>query len=520
MGDLFPPPGSDAERRDFVALQERLRPLYERVFPERLEPRTVVVLPSLTFDHTVIERISGLPHYEERLLCMVMLLRLPRTRVIYLTSTPLHASIVDYYLHLLTGVPSSHARRRLVTISCHDATQRDLTAKLLERPRLLERIREAIGDPASAHLSCFTVGEEERTLAVRLGIPIYGCDPDLADLGSKSGSREVFREAGVPLADGRERLRDVRDAAEALAEIKTRDRSLRRAVVKLEEGVSGEGNAVFSFDGAPEGPQLRRWIEDALPGTLRFESDGMTWECYAAKYGEMGGIVEAWLEGDRKVSPSGQGRVDPLGRFEMISTHDQILGGPSGQVFKGCTFPARPDYRMEIQEITRRVGEVLARRGALGRFGVDVVSTPTADGWDHRAIEINLRKGGTTHPYRTLQFLTDGRYDAESATFRIPSGEERSYFATDNLHRDEYRRLTPEDLVDLVVDHELHFHGATQCGVVFHMIGALAGYGKLGMVCVARTTEDAEALHDDTVRLLDRAAGYGVEGEPRAVRPR
>ncbi len=515
MSSPIPTPGSPEEHKAFAALQARLPALYQRVFPHRLEPRTVVVLPSLTFDSAVIERLTGLPHYEERLLCMLMLLRLPRTRVIYLTSTPLHSSIVDYYLHLLTGVPSSHARRRLVTISCHDATQRTLTSKLLERPRLMDRIREAIGDPHDAHLSCFTVNAEERTLAVQLGIPIYGCDPALADLGSKSGSREIFREAGVPLPDGRERLRDVGDVAEALAELRGRDPELRRAVVKLEEGVSGEGNAVFRFEGAPSGgPGLQRWIEESLPKDLRFESDGMNWDLYSSKYAEMGGIVEAWLEGDRKTSPSGQGRIDPLGSFEMISTHDQILGGPSGQVFKGCTFPAAADYRLDIQDITRRVGEVLAKRGALGRFGVDVVSVPRGTGWEHRAIEINLRKGGTTHPFQTLEFLTDGRYDEETGTFRIPTGQERAYFATDNLYKAEYRRLTPVDLVDVVVDHELHFHGATQNGVVFHMLGALAGYGKLGMVCVDETTEKAEAMYDDTVQLLDRAAAEGMpEGD-------
>src|SRR3712207_8283297 len=42
-----------------------------------------------------------------------------------------------------------------------------------------------------------------RSLAVRLGIPLYGNDPKLNYLGTKSGSREVFRQAAVPLPDGR-----------------------------------------------------------------------------------------------------------------------------------------------------------------------------------------------------------------------------------------------------------------------------------------------------------------------------
>ena len=50
----------------------------------------------------------------------------------------------------------------------------------------------------------------------------------------------------------------------------------------------------------------------------------------------------------------------------------------------------------------------------LGRFAVDfVVVRDGAGAWTPYAIELNLRKGGTTHPFLTLQFLTDGRYDPE-----------------------------------------------------------------------------------------------------------
>ena len=72
-------------------------------------------------------------------------------------------------------------------------------------------------------------------------MPIYGCDPDLASLGSKSGSREVFRAAGVALPEGAERLRDEDDVIDALTDLKRTLPDLARAAVKLEEGTSGEG---------------------------------------------------------------------------------------------------------------------------------------------------------------------------------------------------------------------------------------------------------------------------------------
>lgn len=502
---LLPAPWPD-ERAAFADLQAGFRGQFERVFPDRLAPRTVVVVPSLSLPPEELAKIDGVHHYEERMLFTLMLLRLPHTRLVFITSQPVAPGIVDYYLHLLPGIPAVHAKERLTMLACHDASPVPLTRKVLDRPRLLRRVREAIPDAGAAHLTCFNATALERTLAVRLGTPLYACDPDLAHLGTKSGSRKTFRAAGVALPDGAEDLRDLDAAADALVALKGRAPDLRRAVVKLDEGFSGEGNAVFSFEGAPR-QGLAAWVRRELPRRLRFEAATETFEHYAASFATMGGVVEAFVEGEWKASPSVQCRIDPTGRASVISTHDQVLGGPSGQVFLGCTFPAAAAYRQALHDAGQRVADRLSAEGVLGRFGVDFVSVPDGDGWRHVAIEINLRKGGTTHPFDMLEYLTDGAYDAATGLYRTPSGEPRAYVATDNLVRQAYRGLTPRDLIDLAVDHRLHFHGATQEGVVFHLIGALSEFGKVGLLCIGRTPARARQFYDDTVRVLDAAAG-------------
>src|ERR671910_1359420 len=293
----MPEPGSAEELRRFAQIQKRLAPLAERLVADPRIPQTVVVVPSLTLDLEELAKIPGVHHYEERLLCMLMLLRMPRTHLGFVTSQQVPTAIVDYYLHLLPGVPLRHARGRLTLLSCHDSSDVPLTQKILDRPRLLERIKGAIADPESAHLSCFNSTALERSLAVRLGIPLYGNDPELNGLGTKSGSREVFREAGVPLPDGFEHLRDEQDITDAVVELKRRQPGLRRAAIKLDEGFSGEGNAVFPYDGGPEGRDLARWVRDELPRRIKFEAEGETWEHYGRKFEEMGGVVECWVEG-------------------------------------------------------------------------------------------------------------------------------------------------------------------------------------------------------------------------------
>ncbi len=144
--------------------------------------------------------------YEERYLFLLLLLRQPKARLIYVTSQPILPSVVDYYLDLLPGVIPSHARPRLFTVPVLDGTPRPLSIKLLERPRLLERIRALIPDPHRAHMVPYNTTELERDLAVRLGIPMYGADPRHFPLGTKSGCRRLFEEEGVPHPMGVENL--------------------------------------------------------------------------------------------------------------------------------------------------------------------------------------------------------------------------------------------------------------------------------------------------------------------------
>jgi len=323
----------------------------------------------------------------------------------------------------------------------------------------------------------------------------------------------VFRAAGVKMPFGFERLATPDDMARGLAEIYRREPTARRAVVKLNEGFSGEGNAIFKFGGFdPSDSGLEHAILDRLPTGLFYEAPGENWDAFSTKYLEMGGVVEAFVEGDNKTSPSAQCRVNAIGQAQVISTHDQVLGGPSGQVFLGCTFPANGAYRLEIQASAARVAEALAGRGVIGRFGIDYVSVKTDAGWEHSAIEINLRKGGTTHPFLTLKFLTAGEYHLQDGLFYAPSGKPKYYFATDTIQEDRYKGLLPEDLVDIAVYHGLHFHGPTERGVVFHLIGALSEFGKVGVVAIGDNLQQAKFLYKQTLQVLDQETGVRGRG--------
>jgi hypothetical protein len=500
--DLTP----EQELAAFEALKPRMLELWSAMTGANNDHCTSVVVPSLTLDQEELRKLAGVSFYEERLLFLLIRLRNPRAHMVYVTSQPVHPVILEYYLHLLAGVPASHARARLTMLCAYDASPRPLTQKILERPRLVQRIRNALPDQNRAYLTVFNSTPLERKLAVLLGIPLNGLDPELSYHGTKSGSRKAFREAGVPLPAGSEDLRDERDVEHALVELRHRRPRMRRAVVKLNESFSGEGNALFTYppgaDHAEIGPALAG-IETAVATE--------TPEQYFEKFRRMGGVVEEFIEAPEKTSPSSQFRTGPRGEVVPISTHDQILGGRSGQIYLGCSFPARDAYRMTITEMGRRVGHVLASKGCVSRYGVDFLAFRQHhdEPWQVVALEINLRVVGTTHPFLALHFLTGGELDNATGHFISLGGRTKFYRATDNLRADRYRTILPEDLIDIVTDNGLHYSHRTESGVLFHLIGALSEFGKLGLTVIANSPEEVDDLYTRALTILDAETAYG-----------
>ncbi|MFY9549583.1 MAG: hypothetical protein WAU32_00400 [Thermoanaerobaculia bacterium] len=143
--DLTP----ECEIAEFERLKPRLRDLWSALSAREEEPYTSVVIPSLTLDQSELSKLEGASFYEERLLFLLIRLRNPQAHMVYVTSQPIHPLILEYYFQLLAGIPASHARSRLTLLCANDASPRSLTEKILERPRLIQRIRYGIRDPSA-----------------------------------------------------------------------------------------------------------------------------------------------------------------------------------------------------------------------------------------------------------------------------------------------------------------------------------------------------------------------------------
>src|SRR5207249_1710917 len=207
---------------EFDQLQKKLVPLWKSIERLNQDPQTIVVVPSMSID--AIGSGAVMQAYEERFLFLLLLLRQPRARLIYVTSQTILPSIIDYYLGLLPGVIPSHARQRLFLISPLDLSVRPLSDKLLDRPRLMERIRSLIM---------------------------------------------------------------------AITQMRAKKPLIRQVLAKLNEGVSGEGNAVIDLSGlpAPGDSKEKAMLEERLRA-MQFELAGVTYESYMKKLQERKGVVE------------------------------------------------------------------------------------------------------------------------------------------------------------------------------------------------------------------------------------
>jgi len=103
-----------------------------------------------------------------------------------------------------------------------------------------------------------------------------------------------------------------------------------------------------------------------------------------------------------------------------------------------------------------------------------------------------------------------GRYYVQEATLigmsLLPS---IAYKATDNLYSPRYRGLLPEDLVDLLTVNKLHYSHGTESGVLFHLIGALSEFGKLGLTAIANSPAQVDEIYAHTLEVLDKETAYG-----------
>lgn len=458
--------------------------------PFELNTGTMVVIPSLTLPADELKDVAGIQFYEERLLFLLLQLAKPNARLIFISTSEISPEIIDYYLDFLPD--KTTARDRLALIAVGDTGQQPLTAKLLAHEEKIVSVRNFVQAYGKAYLLPFVVTTKEEELAARLGIPIYGMPSDAAHLGGKIGGRRVARIAGVPVIDGIDNIRMPEDIKVAFNRLCGQDTD--RAVLKLNDSFSGMGNVILSSRSVDAEIQVAEGLWALLP-------QGVTsWDDYLSRLFARRGVMELMVEGPL-TAPSVQMLVKPGRVPEVISTHDQILGGMANQLYLGCAFPANGQYRDKIIKYGQMIADVLAEEGVVGVFSVDfLVSQPYGEVYFG---EINLRLGGTTHPFEICRDLTKAAYDAITGLLMSASGP-RYYVASDNVQDHKLIGKSPADVLKLMSETGLLFDDSRLAGITMHQMGSLPDSGKLGVCSIAASAEEARSAFQSALEALRR----------------
>jgi len=165
----------------------------------------------------------------------------------------------------------------------------------------------------------------ERQLSKELSIPIFGSD-DLTHehWGSKSGSREIFAQVDIPHPRGVDLSHSSEELVQKIANL-YRLKPVHKMVVKLDQGFSGQGNALLDLSSLNQNT-IKQSILQAL-SNMTFSTPNGTWRWFQERINDMGAIAEEFYEGEDPKCPSVQGCISMNGKVQLLSTHEQVMNG-------------------------------------------------------------------------------------------------------------------------------------------------------------------------------------------------
>lgn len=481
----------------------------ERVFQQIYEGQehTVIVLPSLSFDREHIGKIKGVEHYETRSLWSILLGQNPQCNIIYLSSCPITQEAIQH-LKSYMNPQCFEQRVRFYSLNTDPQDPTPLTQKILDRPKVQKDIMEMTQGQV-AFIKTFIAGPLEFKLAKNLNIPVAAGNPHTLALQSKSAQKEIFLKESINHARGLENICSKAQAIEAMIQLKIESPEAQKMLLKLDFGVSGIGIGILSwhtkdrhFFKLTEQEQKRRASQ--VLEHIEFLSPEMQEKAFYSKIHE-GAVLELFLEGEEKTSPSCQAYILPSGKVKILSTHEQILDS-NGVKYLGSLFPAKSTYRKALVTMTKQIGQSLKSQGVCGPFSVDFLCIKNRAEFTPYAIEVNIREGGTTHPYFTSKLLTHSRYCTEEGVLKK---NDRSFYyqSNDNFNHESFVGLDAGELLHFLKDRKLLFDYESQSGAVLHLVGALKNYGKFGYTCIGESRDHCQKLANslqNTVREFAR----------------
>ncbi|KVR18400.1 hypothetical protein WK13_07970 [Burkholderia ubonensis] len=472
--------------------------------------RTIVFIPSISFDGLTKKYLIGLNCFEERNLYYLACLTNPNTRFIAVLSSTVEDAFIDYcvdHASCARGIDSGLLRDRFDIVRVPTIGDEHLSHALFRQPAILESLQQRIRRAANPIIDFWLVSPEEIRLASALNCPYYGLPDSALQFDNKSNARDLFREIGLHIPDGEEHIDSPREAWLALRRLVERT-SASEYLIKLNCEEAGNGIAIVDRE------SILQPFEN-FAGLVKVQKDIPTDEFLNAIL-QQGATVEAFITAPIKACPSVKMEILADGSVRNLATHDQVL---NGMAYSGSRFPADDSYRSDLIRIGYRVAEASSQKGARGIVSVDFLATKNspAEPWTLWGMEINARKGATTHPYYWTRWLTGSDYSVDTGKLTSAAGD--TVYRASEFFSDPRLHLVPPSLIlsDLK-ESGLDYNHHLKSGVFVHMLSSVRRFSKVGATVIAGDTSEVDMLSAAfSERLKSLADKYSFSSPPASV---
>ncbi|CAG9318397.1 unnamed protein product [Blepharisma stoltei] len=368
----------------------------------------------------------------------------PNIDILYISAFEMTPEIVSYYMKILElgNIADPISRLNLVSpdLGKHIPTHISTTKAVLFSPKTIARLKHLV-KRRTAYIVPGNVSKDEIELAVMLGVPILGGDPNKAALFStKSGSKRILTSAEVPVPPGAYDIYDEKEFMATLTRLIANNLNIDVWLFKIDNEFSGRGHASLdimqckyiknlrkSSDELNEEQQekIYHYLTKALSKKVKIAVPSLysNWREYMKEFVRVGGVIEA----TPLCLPANVGSacvcfcIEPDGNVVLSGAYDKLEA--RRYVTAGYMFPQNSLPNMNFKMLADSIGKVLYEKDIFGYVSVDLVSFPDPSGNSPHPLfwavdlDCQLSVSGSVMPF--FDFLMEGSLDMVSGHYHI-----------------------------------------------------------------------------------------------------